>query len=216
MKKVLSYAGFIGTAVVNIWTFVSSQSYYQLAIAVVIYLVLVYYAYRLFIHKKKIKVSAQVSNIPKSSPGTSVTTNVGGVTAKKDKEDLTVVDIDKRAFLKLIGATGISFFLLSLLNRKIGTPILSGGGSGSTTLQNSNGQNIDPAQRQPTDSYLISEIDDGEVTYYGFTNPQGGWFIMREDTDNGTFRYVKGDANFQINWQNRQNLTYDYYYNVFQ
>ncbi|KKR10949.1 MAG: hypothetical protein UT39_C0013G0012 [Candidatus Woesebacteria bacterium GW2011_GWA1_39_21] len=215
MKKILYYTGFIGTATLNFWTFISSQSYYQLGVAVVFYLVLVYYAYRLFIHKKKVPVTAMLQAPAVANPNSTQSQNT---TAKEkgEKQDLTVIDIDKRAFLKLIGATGISFFLLSLLNRKIGTPLLGGGtGFGVTAIENTSGQKIDPAQRQPTDSYLISEIDDGQITYYGFTNPQGEWFIMREDTENGTFRYAKGDPNFQINWENRETLNYDYYYNVF-
>jgi hypothetical protein len=67
----------------------------------------------------------------------------------------------------------------------------------------------------PTEGYTISEIDDGLIAYYGFMGPKGTWFIMRQDSNDGSFRYVKGDIDFPINWENRENLEYDYYANVF-
>ncbi len=67
----------------------------------------------------------------------------------------------------------------------------------------------------PTDGYTISEIDDGIIAYYGFMGQKGAWFIMRQDANDGSFRYAKGDIDFPINWEDRTNLTYDYYANVF-
>ena len=211
MKKILSYSGFFGIGSLNIITFLTSKSYLQLGTAVAIYLFLVYYAYRLFIHKRRVVVIPLVQTKEINSAENIETEDI----ANKKKEDLTVVDFNKRAFLKLIGATGISFFLLSLINRK-GVSIFGGNSSpGITAIEDNAGNKINPAQSQPTDSYLISEIDDGEVTYYGFTDHEGGWFIMREDVNEGNFRYSKGENNFQNNWEDRQRLKYDYYYNVF-
>ncbi|MCS7092122.1 MAG: hypothetical protein NZM26_02115, partial [Patescibacteria group bacterium] len=77
------------------------------------------------------------------------------------------------------------------------------------------GRTIDPAEKQPMDGFRISEIDDGTITYYGYTNKDGAWIIIREDTENNSFRYIKGDSNFKENWDKRAWLDYDYYYNVF-
>ena len=118
---------------------------------------------------------------------------------------MEVADIDKRAFLKLIGATGISFFLFSLLGRRVEVPFFGRAVESGTN----------PVEGQPTDGYKISEIDDNTITYYGFTNKDGAWLIMREDTEASSFRYVKGDLEFSGNWSNRENLKYDYFHEVF-
>jgi len=137
-------------------------------------------------------------------------------TAKSIREEVGIADIDKRAFLKLIGGVGISLFLFSIFNKKAeGLLFKSLPASGTTSLLDTDGNKINPAERQPMDGYKISEIDDNEITFYGFTDKNGAWLIMREDTDTGSFRYVKGASNFPGNWTNRENLAYDYFHNVF-
>lgn len=67
----------------------------------------------------------------------------------------------------------------------------------------------------PSEGYRISEIDENDsVTYYGFTNKDGAWYIVKEDT-NGSFRYAKGEKEFANNWETRRDLKYDYFYNTF-
>ncbi len=139
------------------------------------------------------------------------------------RDNISIIDIDKRAFLKLIGGVGLSLFLLSIFNKRIeGLFSKSLPASGNTTLEATGGlpagrqgNEIDQAPSQPTGGYKISEIDDNVITFYGFINKDGAWYIMREDTDTGSFRYTKGDFNFPGSWTRRQNLKYDYTCNVF-
>lgn len=70
----------------------------------------------------------------------------------------------------------------------------------------------------PTELYKTSDVDDGHnVNYYGYTDVDGGWFILKEDlsVSPNTYRYVKGDINYANNWTNRASLTYDYFFNTF-
>jgi len=129
-----------------------------------------------------------------------------------------ISDIDKRVFLKLIGGAGIFLFFFSLFNRKAESLFfknIPGSVSGKVSLQDKEGNAIDPAQNQPLDGYNISEIDDNIIAYYGFINKDGAWYILRADTAKGSFRYAKDNTNFSANWSNREKLNYDYYNNVF-
>ena len=71
-----------------------------------------------------------------------------------------------------------------------------------------------PVKTEPTEGYKISEIDEGEITYYGFAKKDGSWLIMKENID-GSFRYSKGADDFPGNWDDRDDLKYDYYHNLF-
>lgn len=120
------------------------------------------------------------------------------------------LDEDKRDFLKMIGAAGISVLLLNLFSRRTPDfsfltqqqPVSSGDPTTSTPGQS------------PTAGYYISEIDDSDTAYFGFTNSLGQWYIMREESSN-TYRYTKGSKDFTSNWANRAMLKYDYFENVF-
>jgi hypothetical protein len=65
-------------------------------------------------------------------------------------------------------------------------------------------------------NYKISDMDDKGIVplYYGFLAPGGKWYIMRENPF-GVFRYIKGDINYESNWENRQLLVYNLYSVVF-
>lgn len=58
--------------------------------------------------------------------------------------------------------------------------------------------------------------------YFGFSKANGSWYIMEENTSNGTFRYAtgsplpnQGGGLYTDAWTNRANLTYDYFHEVF-
>jgi hypothetical protein len=117
--------------------------------------------------------------------------------------------------LKIIGTAGATAFLYSLFNKNTPVPAFGPAPSPSTvTLKNTAGQDINPAEKSPTHGYYISEIDDSTIAFFGFVNPAGQWFIMRQDADNA-YRYTRGDRDFSANWTNRASLTYDYFDNVF-
>lgn len=182
--------GVVGAAVTVM--FVTATTYLQLGVAVVIYPVLVYFGYKAFL-AKSYKVDRRQLLAKVMRP------------IKAAEASLGVADVDKRGFLKLIGAAGLSFFLFSLLNKKGGSWLSRLTGPGMSGI----------AADEPTDAYRISEIEDGVVTYYGFVKTGGAWFVMQEDSEAGSFRYVKGDSGFAANWAKREQLPYDYYDNVF-
>ncbi|HET7099356.1 MAG TPA: hypothetical protein VFI61_03940 [Patescibacteria group bacterium] len=202
--KILTGSSFLIATFMVVLAFVSVTSYLQLATAAVLYIVLVYIAH-ITLPKKARKVKKTVTT----------TTEVEIVQPKK--EDWSIADIDKRAFLKLIGVTGISLFLYSIFVKKGETPFFRSatGVNGAVSIQDSQGKTINPAEKEVTDGYKITEVDDSVLTYLGFTNKDGAWLIMREDTVNGSFRYARGDSNFPKNWSTHENLNYDYFSSTF-
>jgi len=66
-------------------------------------------------------------------------------------------------------------------------------------------------------SYVASDSESGTTSYYGFVKSDGSWYIMKQEMNNGIFsyRFIKGDSDYETNWNNRASLTYDYFYNVF-
>lgn len=60
--------------------------------------------------------------------------------------------------------------------------------------------------------YSISDIDDSaDPAYYGFLSADGSWYILRETSSTGAYRYAKGTTDYSTNWTNRATLTYDLY-----
>lgn len=209
MRKVLG-GGFIIASMLVMMIFVTAKTYAQLGVAVFLYPLLVYVCYELFIRRTpKIQETGVVSQVAVKPQGEGEERMI----ETPQKQRIDVVDIDKRAFLKIIGAAGISFFLFSIFNRKTGN--LFGGNIRSPEVSTKEKSGVDQIQGEPTDKYRISEIEDNDIAFYGFTNKDGGWFIMREDPDSGSFRYIKGEQDFSSNWANRENLNYDYYHNIF-
>jgi len=208
-RKIIACICLIVAGLVIGAAFITATNYIQLGVAILLYPLLAHFVLKTFPRKTRVQavsVQPQVKS-----------TNMDQVeVAKPERENVGIADIDKRAFLKLIGGVGLSLFLFSIFNKKAeGLFFKSLPGSESVSLQDTDGNKIDPAQHQATDGYRISEIDDNIITYYGFTKTGNFWFIMREDTDTGSFRYVKGEGNFPGNWSNRENLKYDYYSNIF-
>lgn len=193
-SKTLTYSSFVIASIVLIVAFLTATTYIQLAIAILLYPLLVYFGFKVF-PRKAHTYQPQVES----------TENTG------------IFDIDKRLFLKLIGISGLSILIYSLFNKKTDGLLrgIAPAGSESIAIKDTSGNKIDPAQAQPTDGYKISEIDDNIITFYGFTDQNGAWFIMRTDTDTGAVRYGKGNSNFPGNWNNREKLKYDYYNNIF-
>lgn len=210
MTKILTYFSFVIASLVVMATFMTATTYSQLGVAIVLYPLLIYFAYKILLRNtqsspNKHRSQTQVAKSVEKTEGAKI-------------ENVGIADIDKRVFLKLLGGAGLSLFLFSIFNRKIGgvfpgaTPL----GSGATLLKDTTGNQIDPAENQPTDGYIISEIDDiNVISFYGFINQNASWYIMRQDSGTGAFRYVKGTSNFPESWTNRENLSYDYFSNVF-
>lgn len=206
MKKIIAYIIFAISCVVIVVAFVTATTYYQLVAATLLYPLVAYFWITLFPRKTR-KINAPIQT---TAPASEV------VASTIESSNSDIADLDKRDFLKLIGAAGFSFFLFSLFTRKA-EPLFYGKGSGldSTSLLDSDGKKINPAEKKPFDGFQICEIDDNAIAYYGFTNKEGEWVIMREDTDTASFRYAKGASDFPSNWQNRENISYDYFHNLY-
>lgn len=216
MRKFLTYYSLIMVAFATIFVFMSVTAYSQLVVPILLFPLLAYFAFEVFPShsEEKAYVSQDLSATKPASSG--LANNIESGTIEPKVENEGIANFDKRAFLKIVGAAGISLFLYSILIKRGEIPFFSKAlGSGAVTLQDSEGNKIDPAEKQPTDGYSITEIDDSIISYFGFTNKDGAWFIMREDTDNGSFRYTSGKKNFSSGWDKRENLTYDYFNNVF-
>jgi len=198
MYKILTYCTFVIVTLDVIIAFVTARTYPQLAVAIAFYPLLVYFAFKVFPRK-----SSQVAYKEQLAPAIQPVAE-------------NVVDDDKRAFLKLLGVSGLSLLLYSIFIKRPQVPFFgSSSESEMISLQDTAGNKISPAEKGPTDGYRITEIDDSIVAYYGFTHKDGSWFIMQEDTDTGSFRYVRGDSNFTSSWSNREHFQYDYFVNVF-
>lgn len=213
--RILTFSSFIlaGMAVMGI--FLTATTYTQLGIAVALYPVIIYFAFKAFPRARKVSSDDVVITAP---PKVETKEKVDTQTAEEkseanSQENFTITDINKRAFLKLVGATGLSFFLISIFGRRVES-LFSGQNLVQTPISAPISQTAS-ASASPTDGYNISEIDDGLVGYYGFINKEGSWFVMQADTNTGSYRYARGESNFPGNWKNRESLKYDYFYKVF-
>ena len=203
MRKTLTYSIFTIMSLLVILAFITAKSYLQLGVAILLYPLLAYFALQIF--KRK------------SWRAPIVTIKFPVATAKPRREAVDVADIDKRTFLKLVGAAGLSFFVFSLLGRRAEN-LLFGSSSEPSIIGNalnSTGGEVNVSGTPQLNGYRISEIDDRLVSYYGFVNNQGNWMIMREDTETSAFRYSTGKTNFPISWADRENLKYSYYHELF-
>jgi len=208
MKRIALYTGFVSASLADAAIFLTSSNYIHLAVAILLYLPLTYAAFKLFprkTHSENLAVQSTPNNI----------TIANTPSESQNTRDVEISDIDKRVFLKLIGVTGLTFFISSLFTRKFGTFFGRPEETGVTSIKDTTGNIISPAIQHPTDNYKISEVDYGAESFYGFMDENDSWFIMKEDLNAGTYRYAKGDENFSGNWDNRENLKYDYYNRVF-
>lgn len=198
-KPLLISSGFIVACIVVIVAFITATTYSQLGVAIILYPLVAFFAYRVFQNK--------IWRHPAEEPVVQTQPLV--------KENIGIADIDKRLFLKLIGGAGLIFLLFSLFNKK-GEGLFSKYLPGSFTTKTADSSQVNsPTQNQLLDEYKISEIDSNVISFYGFIKKGGNWYIMRADTDKGSFRYARGESNFSDNWNKRQNLKYDYFDDVF-
>lgn len=129
-----------------------------------------------------------------------------------------VRDIDRRLFLKLIGSAGLTTFIFSLFTDRTHAAFFgSVPGPGTVAIKDSSGNQIDPAEKQPTDGYEITELneDDATYNYYGFVHKTGAWYVARETKASGSYRYSAGASSFSTNWTGRAGLTYEYFDDTF-
>lgn len=147
---------------------------------------------------------------------------IGNLSMKKKSVKL---DVDRRQFLKLIGAAGLGVFIFSIFGRRRAGDTFFGAlpipgvsnkttpSPGVVTIKDKSGAAIDPAEKLPHEGYSISQIDDAEnINYYGFVNKDGDWYILR--VDDGEFKYYKKqllNGNFSAEWPHRASFNYQYF-----
>jgi hypothetical protein len=212
MRKILIYYSFIIVSIMVVAGFLTATSVSQLVVATLFFPLFAYFAVRVFPRK------AKAIHLPENAIAIPISTKPE---EKQDKEVIKLkkegVDIDRRAFLKLIGSAGLSVFFFSMFTKRAEAAFFgSVPGPGTVSVKNIAGDKIDPAEKQPTDGYKISRLDDSTPAYYGFTNKDGAWFIMKELAD-GSYLYRKGNSGFTTAWGLRGDIgsTYDEYENVF-
>lgn len=201
MKKLLIYYNFIIVSLMVIVGFVSATSYPQVVTASFFFPLFIYFGLRVFPRRNR------AIHLPGKAAIETVPVKEGILRENEDIQELKKegVDIDRRMFLKLIGSAGASVFLFSLFTKKAEAAFFgSVPGPGAVSIKDTTGAKIDPAVKHPTDGYKISRLDDSSPAYYGFTNKDGAWFIMKEDAS-GNYTYAVGSTAFETNWDNRAN-----------
>jgi len=217
MKKLIGYYNFIVVSLVVFAGFADLRSSSQLAASALFYPLFVYFALLVVPATSKAqKLSRQSSPSPLRKPE-EPDTDISSSPTSSEPLVATRVDPDRRAFLKIIGSAGLTVFFYALFSNKAEAAFFgSVPGPGIIGLKDAAGTRIDPAVKQPTDGYRITELDDGVTYVYGgYVDKDGNWFISREELSSGSYRYVRGSSNFSTNWTNRASLTYDYFNNVF-
>ena len=218
MQRTISYIFLVIASLILVAGFVTSKTYLQLAIASFFYPFVVYLIYKTLPAKQPEFRSIQMDRANASILQPAFQTSVNQPVTVTSKEGGGIEDFDKRGFLKLIGAAGLSFFIFSIFNKRPEVPFFNKltGEKAPNPFLDSEGKPIELATKPlPTEGYQISEIDDSSNSFYGFINKEGNWFIMKEDAESGSFRYSKGETEFPVNWKNRAVLKYDYFHQVF-
>jgi hypothetical protein len=65
------------------------------------------------------------------------------------------------------------------------------------------------AKQDALSIYKAADLDDdAEPNYYGFVEPGGNWYILKEESK--TYRYCKGSSGYSTAWTNRASQSYNY------
>lgn len=216
MTRLIIYYNFIVVSIMVVTGFAGAQTIPQLITAVLFFPLGFYFFLQIIPRQNRAIILPDAAETKKSKK------KEGEEGAVDEEEEVEIeklkkegYDFDRRAFIKLIGSAGVTVFLFSLFTKRAQAAFFgSVPGPGTVALKDSSGNQIDPAEAHPTDGYRISQLDDSTPAYYGFTNKDGEWFIMKEDSS-GNYEYTKGTTDFPTNWTNRASLTYDYFYNTF-
>lgn len=217
MKKLLIFYNFV---IITIMTFVGllgATDLYQLLSALLFYPLMIYFFILMVPRQKRAPALPTVKQL-REDKLVPARQEISHLTKEEEPTLKGKFDVDRRSFIKLIGAAGLSLFLFSIFTKKAEAAFFgSVPGPGTVALKNTAGVKIDPAEKAPTDGYKITEIDDSTPAYYGYVDKTGAWFIMQEDAS-GHYRYTKGASDFTnvlTGWPNRGGLSYGYFDAIF-
>jgi len=77
-------------------------------------------------------------------------------------------------------------------------------------------RNITVTNLDPLSAYQVTDKDTaGDPKYFGFTDKDELWYILKENVASGTYRYLSGGNNYGTAWTNRASHTYKYFHEVF-
>jgi len=223
MKKPLLVYNFFVTLLLGISTFLSARSTEQFIFAALFIPLPLYFGNRLW------KIALVRARKLRYRPKASFTSDAGNVVLQLVNENSsqdalegqilsdggkTITDSNRRLFLRLVASSGLGLLLMALFTKKAEAAFFgSVPGPGTVAIKDSSGNQIDPAEKQPTDGYEIAQLDDTSdvnYAYYGFVNKTGAWYIMQEDlvAAPGTYLYAAGASSFSTSWTGRAGLTY--------
>ena len=205
-RALLIYYNFIICTALVLMGFLGASSYAQLLSAIMFFPLMIYFAY-LIIPRNTRAIAIPVKTKPQDKKRKTKTTKDGEIIelTKEGEEKDTKFDLDRRAFIKLIGSAGLSVFLLSIFTKKAqGAFFGSVPGPGTVAIKDTTGAKIDPAIKHPTDGFRVAELDDSTPSYYGFIDKDGNWFIIRDD--DGTYKYKTGSSGFSAAWTGRGSI----------
>lgn len=80
---------------------------------------------------------------------------------------------------------------------------------------------FNPATEEKQDATLFHyklarlPVSGDTLTYLGYLDKDGNWYISQIDEASGTQKYVKGVSGFTTAWADRASQTYDDFNNVF-
>lgn len=221
MKKILIYYNFIIVSLVALAGFLNAQSYTDLVETLPFLPLVAYFGIFIFPHKRRAIILPQKISPKKVLPvrPSEITVKPPAVEGEVLEDGKEGLDQNRRIFLKLIGSAGLSVFFFALFTKKAEAAFFgSVPGPGTLKIKDIAGNQINPAEKQPTDGYNISRVDDSTPAYYGFLDKDSNWFIMKENTD-GTYLYAKGSTDFAGNWGLRgdevNGPTFDYFDETF-
>ncbi len=202
LVTILLYCSFIVTAIMSLIGLIGARNVSQLISAAIFLPMTVYFILRVMPGRQVLRVPLVVSK-PEQ------------LTQRSPK-----LDVNRRQFLKAASSAGFALFLFSIFAKRAEAAFFgSVPGPGTVAIKDRSGTQIDPAIKTPTDGYKINQLDDSSPAYYGFVNKDGDWFIMKEDSDTGDYRYYKkktGDSDFSTEWPNRATLSpYGYFDAIF-
>lgn len=214
------YYSFIVVAIMTISGFLGAKNIPQFLSGIIFLPLTGYFILRVLPKRKQaIKIPAIVLQPKQLSNRTSTRPKEETVKLPRTNEFSSLkIDADRRQFLKLISSAGLTLFLFSIFAKRAQAAFFgSTPGPGTIAIKDTSGTPINPAEKGPTDGYKIAEIADGTISYYGFTNKDGGWFIMKEDPDSVDryYMYKKGSSAFDTAWSGRAGLSYENFEDAF-
>ena len=103
---------------------------------------------------------------------------------------------------------------------RLTTPVLMLGEDGSDirslSVDSYGALLVNSSNFSPTGMYVPQDIDVANDTkYYGYVEGEGRWYIMKEISSAGSFRFTNGTADYATAWTARATHTYTYFDLVF-